>query len=809
MIRFFRACAWAIVLGLLPFANVTSGQTITIKEISPTHSESGGPDPVTNAATGGRVNHLARATDNIFYAASEYGGLFKSTDTGRTWARLDSYLPTKVSDVKVSPADPNRVVATSLYDGRMHSLAGISVSTDGGSTWSKPASANPPAGFCENSTSYDEPAAYGIGFDADNPTHVFAGTNCGLAKSTDGGLSWTFIKPAILPKAKNVYGVVVHHGGIVDTCGSAGHQRFISGSGTWSGVKASGNPLQSGECSITASPDEPSVLFATVATFIYDTDDGGNTWNKNLANPDQIGNTTFVTTNKRQGRDFDLWFGYGKLHRINCTTPAVPAPGLRCSTGPWLEVGQGAHDDMSDIIFTKQEGCPLLLSSDGGIYFNAKAQSPDCQTPEWRQPDVTTRGLWLFTFGGVNIPSSLTRESLFMGAQDNGTFASQNAGDAAPAWKNPNCCDITDMASDGSQLLFTVCCYPVSALPENRLFRANLALDNQTMITGYPPNAEIPRGGFPDVITSFGTNRFAVVTDKGIFVTQDITATHVTWDLLGSNSPIDACALWSASIPGQANSLAFYAITGCPNGSSYKLMRYKGTSAMSVWQPVPLPRGFSDVGIFAVAPNNPNRLFMSAFNSTDMHMFRSENGGLVWTPDPALDGLMSGGGKFRMVTWQYTQPTLVAFDPNNPNNLLAGAADAGIFLSRDKGASWATITNNAGDSANPVIPRPYWAYFNRKCGQYNIYVGTQGRGAWRFSYADPAGPTVSACQDRCEAPFADCQNRCVAARDACVAESGQPGKPSSEQCVQAFEACRARCGNTRDTCRQRCLDCPQ
>src|SRR5262249_54879561 len=129
MYRFFRACAWAVALSALPHANVANGQTVTIQEINPTHSDTGG-----NAATGGRVNHLARATDSIFYAASEFGGLFKSTDAGRTWARMDAHLPTRMSDVKASPADPDHVIATSIYDGRVNSLAGINISTDAGIT---------------------------------------------------------------------------------------------------------------------------------------------------------------------------------------------------------------------------------------------------------------------------------------------------------------------------------------------------------------------------------------------------------------------------------------------------------------------------------------------------------------------------------------------------------------------------------------------------------------------------------------------------------------------------------------------------
>ena len=90
MDRFSCACLRAS-LSVLLVMNVANGQTITIREINPTHSNIGGMN-----ATGGRVNHLGRATDSIFYAASEFGGLFKSTDAGRTWVRLDTHYPPRV-----------------------------------------------------------------------------------------------------------------------------------------------------------------------------------------------------------------------------------------------------------------------------------------------------------------------------------------------------------------------------------------------------------------------------------------------------------------------------------------------------------------------------------------------------------------------------------------------------------------------------------------------------------------------------------------------------------------------------------------
>ena len=347
MNRFFFTKISLLICVLVP-VSVATAQNITVTEINPTHSNG------VVTTSGGRINQLGRATDRIFYAASEFGGLFKTTDAGRTWTRLDHHLPTRVSDVKASPANPDIVIATSLYDGRVNSLAGINVSTDGGAHWSKPISSNPRAGFCNIPVNSSQPSAFAISFDPRNPTRVLVGTNCGLAKSVDSGTTWTFVNTSPDTLATDVYGVVVHHGGIIDTCGSSGHRRSIDGGLFWTGARNGGSPLPSGTCSITASPDESSVLFATVGTKIFETDNGGDSWDKTYVNRSANGRGPFVVTHNRAGRDFDLWFGDRSLFRAACKTPLIPGPAARCpSADSWVKVSANSHSDMGGIAFSE------------------------------------------------------------------------------------------------------------------------------------------------------------------------------------------------------------------------------------------------------------------------------------------------------------------------------------------------------------------------------------------------------------------------------------------------------------------------
>ena len=298
----------ALTLGIPSAAHAVSD--VVISEINPDQSTR---DPVdADAASGGRTNGLAitKGDADILYAATEWGGLYKSIDRGRTWSRLNQHLPVATWDVEVDPKETRRVYATSFYDGRVASLAGINVSTDGGGSWTHPATAAPKEGLC-SAARRTEPSAFGISIDANDPRNVYVGTNCGLAISNDSGLTWRNVDPTPDDPATDIWDVVVHHNGIIDVCGDDGHLRSINGGATW--TPGTGLPL--GRCSIASSPDERDVLFASAAQDIYETDDGGGTWT-NLGTPDlrRQGRVEFVAVNDRSGKLFDLW--YGDVHLI-------------------------------------------------------------------------------------------------------------------------------------------------------------------------------------------------------------------------------------------------------------------------------------------------------------------------------------------------------------------------------------------------------------------------------------------------------------------------------------------------------------
>ena len=723
------------LLVTLPFPVSAQGQyhIASIADISPNQSTLQKDD--SDGASGGRVNGLAIGRGNrIAYAASEWGGLFKSEDGGVNWEHLDNHLPSATWRVAVDPRDSGQVYATSFYDGKVTSSSGINVSTDGGKTWDRPKTSHPPNNFCKSPTSEAEFSAFGVSINPENPDSVFVGTACGIAISQDHGKTWAFVDPTPDDPADTVWDVLAHRNGIVDACGDDGHVRSTNGGTSW--VRT--NSLPSGICSLAASPDEPDVLFAVVGTQPYESDDGGKSWTK-LSNPNAQGRIPFVATNKRSGNSFDLWFGDVTLYRIACgtTTPRCPAVATAWA-GPFTR-DVGGHDDTAAIVFSGSgtvDNCPLLFASDGGVYINTKTQNPDCQEPKWDQPQVTPHGLWLFTVDVA--PSDDSKQlNLYLGNQDNGTFGSGDPLALQPSWFNSDCCDSFVSSASTSHILYTSCCYQGGH--QNRLFFRGSDLKGGNEINIYPPG-ELP-GWEAHIVAQFGTNKYAVVTNKGIFYTTNLSATPIRWTSLGqTTTPDSVCGVFVSLL--KPTSPVFFAQTlNCDGRGPSNIYRLDGTAPGARWKQIDMPSPNGGFGVFAVDPHNPLRMFASFIQDpgTFVSMISTTDGGAHWIINSGLDKMMTQNGalKYRTVVGPtdfttfngYPQPSLVAFDPNDGNIVVAAGIDSGIFLSFDEGKHWEAILPK-GRSLSRVRAA---AFASVTSTEEVIFLGSQGSGIWRIN----------------------------------------------------------------------------
>ncbi len=130
-------------------------------------------------------------------------GIYKSTDAGRTWARMGLEQTGRIGRVVVHPQNPDVVLACALghaYGPQQE--RGVFRTTDGGKTWERVL-------FVDENTGCSE-----LDMDPTNPRRLFAGmwqvdiktwgresggAGSGLFTSSDGGTTWTRLRGQGLP----------------------------------------------------------------------------------------------------------------------------------------------------------------------------------------------------------------------------------------------------------------------------------------------------------------------------------------------------------------------------------------------------------------------------------------------------------------------------------------------------------------------------------------------------------------------------------------------------------------------------------
>ena len=116
------------------------------------------------------IHGLGGAGETL-YAASPQGGLYMSTDAGRSWQRRGPEGAAIMGTILVDPRDHDRLIAPDMN-------AGVVASVDGGRTWTSLGGPSGPMSVARNPVDDKELVAVGMG---------------GAQRSTNAGRDWTLL----------------------------------------------------------------------------------------------------------------------------------------------------------------------------------------------------------------------------------------------------------------------------------------------------------------------------------------------------------------------------------------------------------------------------------------------------------------------------------------------------------------------------------------------------------------------------------------------------------------------------------------
>jgi HlyD family secretion protein len=185
---------------------------------------------------------------STLYVGTCYEGLWKTTDAGKTWAKVNTGTNGKALDsgrlwlVSIDPTNGQTVYAAPGYG-----VGGLWKSTDGGVNWTALFPTNSPV----TQQLGGPPTPSNLAFDPANHQHIIASSHFpwggkfgnsggGVFESNDGGTSWT-IHPIPGSAAEQVVGLI--DGSTWLDSYASGTYRTTDGGGSWTKVSdANSNP---------------------------------------------------------------------------------------------------------------------------------------------------------------------------------------------------------------------------------------------------------------------------------------------------------------------------------------------------------------------------------------------------------------------------------------------------------------------------------------------------------------------------------------------------------------------------------------
>lgn len=658
-----------------------------------------GPNTTPGGYNGlGRINCIAfhPQDTSIMWVGSPSGGIWKTTDLGKTWTPLSDYNTVLgVSSIAVNPNHPDSIyIATG--DGDRGSLwgmvggqsgdnksIGVLLSTDGGQTWKK-------TGM--NWNIWDVKLISKIIMNPKNTNHLLIAASDGVYQTKDAGNTWIrtqtgyFMDINFCPSDfSKIYATTYEY------YGNAKIYRSSNGGSSFSIAFTIGHASRIAIATTIANPAKVQVLVSDKSNGrfggIYQSLDTG----KNFVVKYDTGIRNILSSNwdgggkKGQGW-YDLAFGISPddenivwVGGVNNWLSQNGADSFYINT-MWTASKttnpnkiQTTHADKHYITFNKLSGY-VFDCNDGGVYLSRN------NGKSWTD---LSNGLGITQFYRMSVSQSDTN-MILAGAQDNGTKLRKNQ-----SWNESTGGDgmhcIIDPEDDN--VYYTGIQYGKINKIENG--ETDVISDN---IAGKPKGTWVT----PYVIDP-NDNHVLIAGYKQIFKSTDRGA---TWgkicDSLWKPNYVQNLAV------AEGNSDIIYA------SDYYKI--YKTSDGGNKW--TLMTSTSTPISSIKIHPYNPDILYYtnSSYNSGSK-VFR-------------LNTLVSGTGRNNNISFNLPNVAVncIEFDKNLKEGLYIGT-DIGIFYKDTAMAEWELLNSNM---PNVVVTDLKINYKNRL-----LYAATFGRGIWK------------------------------------------------------------------------------
>jgi photosystem II stability/assembly factor-like uncharacterized protein len=716
-------------------------------------------DRFRNLAVSGPV--LAIAVDptntDVVYIGTKAGGVWKSTDAGRTWSpKTDRAVSLACGAIAIDPRNPRRIfVGTGVFNEYYYfyyPASGILRSDDGGETWTELGAATlARAEISRIAIDPTDGASRGI----------YVASSIGVFESVDGGVNWRLLLAGmasdlvLVPEGTSqvkLLAALMYEGLWTST-------RTAAGWSPWSQIIKAGGRIALGQC--LGAPKTVYALYAEGAEGWFDnlalTTDGGVTWSPVTVRLNQSINLSFSggadhshgvsvpasdLTSPPGPHTYRLSSGGSPPHTHTITLTATQTQDLAMGRRVWFETDPDASGHVHR---------DFLQLSWGSAYVAVHPTNP-------RIIYLGETGIWRNTEGG-GVFEEVSRPVLPYGqrafaidpANPLRVWAANNYGiycseDGGSKWVHCN----RDLA--------TLRYAHVSAHPqwETVMLGASSTGLRYTGSATWESIGVYSGGPAADIVTAISPSNPQRMYLTGLMARSDQAGDRGSWRYLRhpSGRSIDAFILDPANPD------------VCYSGSGGTVWR--SADAGENWQPIAAALRFP-ITALAVDPSDTDRVY--AATMIQGRVYRIQRTGATWSPpdvtvsdisanlpDPvgfdvsALAVDTTGALWLTVGTWRYYRETgfgndhvyrlppggttwesrsnglaqanpinTIVIDPTNDNGLFCGG-DVGVFRTDDGGLNWVPW-----DQGLPNAPVLHLAIHGPR---RLLRAATWGRGVW-------------------------------------------------------------------------------